>query len=363
MITSIWQRNLKLEIFGASHAAAIGMHLTGIPAGVTLDFNDLQQFLIRRAPGRNVWSTTRVEPDMPEFIAGLNGVVTDGSVITAVIKNQDFRSRDYQNLKTVPRPGHADYPAAIKYHGQLDLSGGGPFSGRMTAPLCIAGAIAKQILAAKGIFVGAHIKTIGSITSAGFCPVNLSKDQLLTVAKKAFPVVNDEIGIRMQALIAAVQTTGDSVGGAVECAVVGLPVGLGGPLFDGLESRMTALIFGIPGVRGVEFGAGFAVTTMSGSQNNDEYYFVNKTVMTKTNHHGGVLGGMTTGMPLVFNVALKPTSSIAKPQNSVDLATGQATVLAINGRHDPCFVPRVVPCVEAAAAICVLDLLLEAGVV
>jgi len=359
---STWKNKLSLTIFGESHGPEIGMTLAGLPADLTIDFNDLQQFLDRRAPGRNAWSTTRVEPDIPEFIAGLDGEVTDGSVITAVIKNQDIRSSNYANTKTVPRPGHADFPAYVKYDGKLSMAGGGPFSGRMTAPLCIAGGIARQVLAEKNILIGAHITSIGGIFAQGFCPVNIEKNQIAAVAKKDFPVVDDEIGEAMKSLIVEARADGDSVGGEIECAVVGLPIGLGGALFDGLESRMAALVFGIPGVRGIEFGAGFGAAMMFGSEHNDEYYFDNEKVVTNKNDHGGVLGGMTTGMPLMFNVAIKPTSSISKPQNSVDLTTGETVILAIEGRHDPCIVPRAVSCVEAAAAICVLDLLLEAEV-
>ena len=357
---STWKNKLSLSIFGASHEPEIGMTLEGLPAGFEIDFNELQQFLDRRAPGKNDWSTTRVEADIPEFLSGLDGAVTEGSVVKAVIKNKDVRSNHYDNLKTVPRPGHADYPAYVKYGGGMNMAGGGPFSGRMTAPLCIAGGIARQVLAEKNIFIGAHIASIGGIFAQGFCPLNVEKDQFETVAKKDFPVIDDEIGADMQALIAEVRADGDSVGGMIECAVIGLPVGLGGALFDGLESRMAALIFGIPGVRGIEFGAGFGAAMMLGSEHNDEYCFDNEKVVTTKNDHGGVLGGMATGMPLMFNVAIKPTSSIAKPQTSVDLVTGETVALEIAGRHDPCIVPRAVPVVEAAAAICVLDLLLEA---
>lgn len=358
-MSSTWNGDkLSLTILGVSHGSEIGMTLEGLPAGFAIDFNDLQQFLARRSPSKHVWSTTRIEPDIPEFLSGLDGAKTDGTIIKAIIKNTDVRSSNYENTKTVPRPGHADFPAYVKYNGQLNMAGGGPFSGRLTASLCVAGGIACQILASKGIFVGAHISWIGGIFDEEFCPVTIKKDLLAAVAKKDFPVVDDEVGEVMKSLITEVRVDGDSIGGEIECAVVGLPVGLGGALFDGLESRMASLVFGIPGVKGIEFGTGFDVVTMRGSENNDEYCFDNGRVVTKTNRSGGVLGGMTTGMPLMFNVAIKPTSSIAKPQNSVDLVTGELVVLEIEGRHDPCIVPRAVPCVEAVAAICVLDLLL-----
>jgi len=360
-MASIWKNKLALSIFGQSHAAAIGMTLDGLPAGIEIDKDNLQQFLNRRAPGKNPWSTSRKEDDIPEFLTGLVGDKTCGAPLTAMIYNKNTKSADYDNIKKIPRPGHADFPAHIKFGGFQDVAGGGHFSGRLTAPLCIAGGIALQILAKKGIHIGAHIASIGGIHDEVFDAVNISKSQLQTVTEKEFPVIDNHTGIAMKQVVETAKKNSDSVGGVIECAIVGLPVGLGSPMFDGMENRLSALIFAIPAIKGIEFGAGFDVASMTGSENNDDYYVEDGTVKTRTNHHGGILGGLTTGMPLIFKVAVKPTSSIAKKQNSIDLTSGKNAELEIHGRHDPCIVPRAVPCVEAAAAICILDMLLEEG--
>jgi len=358
---STWKNKLSLSIFGQSHAPAIGMTLDGLPAGIEINQDKLQQFLNRRAPGRNPWSTTRKEDDIPEFLTGLVNGKTRGAPLTAVIYNQNTKSSDYDNIKKIPRPGHADYPAHVKYGGFQDVAGGGHFSGRLTAPLCIAGGIALQILEKKGIYIGAHIASIGGVHDEKFDLVNIGKELLQDVAEKEFPVVDDGAGSAMKDVVEAARKNLDSVGGVVECAIVGLPVGLGAPMFDGMENRLSALMFAIPAIKGIEFGAGFDVAAMSGSENNDEYYDEDGVVKTRTNHHGGILGGLTTGMPLTFKVAIKPTSSIARKQNSIDLTSGERVELEIQGRHDPCIVPRAVPCVEAVAAICILDVLLEEG--
>lgn len=342
--------NLRLTIFGQSHSPAIGMTLEGIPAGFTLNREELARFLRRRAPGRNAWSTPRKEADEPEFLCGLVGDTTCGTPLTAIIRNTNTRSEDYELLKRVPRPGHADYTAEIKYGGFQDASGGGHFSGRLTAPLCVAGGICAQYLAQHGISVLAHIRSIGEIQDEG--------DPLTSVADKDFPALSDEKGERMKTLIAEVRAEGDSVGGVVECAVTGLPAGLGDPIFGGMENRISALVFGIPAVRGVEFGDGFEAAKLRGSQHNDGYRMKDGRVTPVSNHAGGILGGITNGMPLIFRAAFKPTPSIARTQQSVDLRTGENRELNVPGRHDPCIVPRAVPCVEAAAAIAVTDALL-----
>ena len=370
-MNSTYGENLKLTIFGASHDPEIGMTLEGIPAGESFDPDALRRFLLRRAPGRSAYSTSRKEPDVPEFYSGLTGNVTDGSKITAVIKNTNTRSRDYEELKYVPRPGHADYTASVKYFGTLDMAGGGPFSGRMTAPLCIAGGILKQLLEKQGIYIAARIASIAGIKDAGsieralcgrdgsegasFCDAALVK----ALAEKEFPVLQDARGEKMKEAILKAKEEGDSVGGIVECAVFGLPGGLGGPLFDGMEGQIAKIVFGIPAVKGIEFGAGFAAAEMKGSENNDPFTLTEGAVRTRTNHSGGILGGITDGMPLVFRAAFKPTPSIAKEQQSIDLRTMKETPLKIRGRHDPCIVQRAVPVVEAAAAVAVYDALLE----
>lgn len=347
---SQYGEHLHLTIFGQSHAPAIGMTLEGLPAGEAIDMAALQAFLNRRAPGRNEWSTPRKEADAPEFLSGLVENVTCGAPLTAIIRNTNTRSGDYANLASVPRPGHADYTAYVKYGGHADFAGGGAFSGRLTAPLCIAGGICLQLLKKQGIEVISRIAAIGQVTDSS--PLTAS------TADKPFPVVDDAAGEAMQAAIAAAKAGGDSVGGIVECAVLGLPVGLGGPLFDGMEGRIARIIFGIPAVKGIEFGAGFASAGLRGSENNDPFTLEDWQMKTLTNHCGGILGGITDGMPLTFRAAFKPTPSIAKEQQSVNLKTLSPEALRVVGRHDPCIVPRAVPCVEAAAAIAVYDALL-----
>lgn len=347
---SQYGEHLHLTIFGQSHAPAIGMTLEGLPAGEAIDMEALQGFLIRRAPGQNEWSTPRKEADVPEFLSGLVGNVTCGAPLTAIIRNTNTRSGDYAGLSVVPRPGHADFTAAVKYGGHADFAGGGAFSGRLTAPLCIAGGICLQLLRRRGITVISRIAAIGGVTDTA--PLTAS------TAGKPFPVVEDAAGEAIRAAIAAAKAEGDSVGGIIECAVLGLPVGLGGPLFDGMEGKIASIIFGIPAVKGIEFGAGFAAAALRGSENNDAFTVENGTVKTVTNHCGGILGGITNGMPLTFRTAFKPTPSIAKEQQSVNLTSLTPETLRVQGRHDPCIVPRAVPCVEAAAAVAVYDALL-----
>ena len=342
---------LRLSVFGQSHAEAVGMTLEGLPAGVTVDLEALQSFLNRRAPGRNDWSTSRREEDYPEFLCGLKDGKTCGAPLTAIIRNRNTRSSDYEQLRFLPRPGHADYTAQLRYGGFQDVAGGGHFSGRLTAPLCIAGGILLQMLEAKGIRVEARIRAIAGIRDDS--PFTES------VAEKACPTVSDEAGEQMKAAIHAARAEGDSVGGIVECVIRGVPGGLGSPMFDGVENRIAQLAFAIPAVKGIEFGSGFQVASMRGSENNDPYTVEDGSVATCTNHAGGILGGITTGMPIVFRVAVKPTPSIASPQQTVNLDTMQPETLRITGRHDPCSVPRAVPVVEAVAAIAVADLILE----
>ncbi len=343
--------NLRLTIFGQSHSPAIGMTLEGLPAGLEIDMDALNAFLARRAPGRNAWSTPRKEADAPEFLSGLFQGRTCGTPLTAMIRNGDTRSKDYAALKDVPRPGHADYTAEIRYRGFQDYTGGGHFSGRLTAPLCIAGGICLQLLAKRGIEIRARIQSIGTITddSAFDAPVS----------GKDFPVVDDAKAQAMQNLIAERKALGDSVGGVVECMALGLPAGLGDPMFGGMENRIANLVFGIPAVKGVEFGLGFASARLFGSQNNDPFRMEDGRVVTETNNAGGILGGITTGMPLIFRAAFKPTPSIAMPQKSVSLSKMENADLSVPGRHDPCIVPRAVPVVEAAAAVAIADAMLK----
>ena len=326
-MSSTYGENLHLTIFGQSHSPAIGVTVEGIPAGEKVDLDELQRFLNRRAPGKNVWSTPRKEADAPEILSGLVNGYTCGAPLTAIIRNTNTRSQDYANLAVTPRPGHADYTAEVKYGGYQDRAGGGHFSGRLTAPLCIAGGICLQILAREGITLVSRIASIAGISDEGELTGSL--------VGKEFPVVSDARGEEMREAIAAAREAGDSVGGVIECAVFGAPAGLGDPMFGGMENRIAAAVFGIPAVKGIEFGAG--------------------KIITETNHCGGILGGITNGMPIVFRAAFKPTPSIAREQQSVNLQTMVPEKMAVTGRHDPCIVPRAVPCVEAAAAIAVYD--------
>ena len=347
--TFIGQR-LRLSVFGQSHSEAIGMTLDGLPAGLKVDADELQAFLNRRAPGQNDWSTPRKEEDKPEFICGLRDGFTCGAPMTAIIYNNNTRPKDYSQLKITPRPGHADYTAEVKYRGFQDYSGGGHFSGRLTAPLCIAGGILKQALKEDGITVDARIAAIAGIRDES--PFTAS------VADKPFPVVDDRIGEQMREAIRIARAEGDSVGGVIECVVHGLPVGIGEPMFGGIENQIARTVFAVPAVKGIEFGAGFAAASMRGSENNDLFTVRDGKIETLTNNAGGILGGIADGMPIVFRVAIKPTPSIAKTQQSVNLQTMQTEDLSITGRHDPCIVPRAVPVIEAAAALAITDLIL-----
>lgn len=349
-MSSTYGEHLKLSIFGQSHAPAIGMTLDGVPAGQAIDLDELQRFLDRRAPGRAEYATPRKEADRPEFLSGLVGNVTCGAPLAAIIRNTNTRSGDYSNLAVVPRPGHADYTAAVKYGGAQDAAGGGHFSGRLTAPLCIAGGVCLQLLRREGIEIISRIAAIAGVEDLG--------ELTASTAEKKFPVVDDAQGTKMREAIAAAKAEGDSVGGIIEVAAFGLPVGLGDPMFGGMENRIAAIVFGIPAVKGVEFGEGFGAARLRGSENNDGFCVRDGKIGTITNHCGGILGGITNGMPLRFRAAVKPTPSIFRPQRSVNLETMEETTLQIQGRHDPCIVPRAVPVMEAAAAIAIYDALL-----
>lgn len=350
-MSSTYGEILKLSIFGQSHGAAIGMTLDGIPAGLPVDLCALQAFLNRRAPGRNDYSTPRREADQPEFLSGITNDHTCGAPLAAIIRNGNTRSSDYEDLKDHPRPGHADYTAQIKYKGFQDIAGGGHFSGRLTAPLCIAGGLCKQWLEAMGIRIAAHLLCVGDIYDKSFDPIIPQ----INAVREGFPVISIDAGEKMHALITQVRTEGDSIGGIIECAITGLPAGLGDPMFGGMESRIAQIVYGIPAVKAVEFGAGSAVAHMRGSQCNDPFVMQDGQIRTKTNAAGGILGGITNAMPLIFRAAVKPTPSIAIGQKTVSLSNMQAHDLEIKGRHDPCIVPRAVPVVEAAAAIAVYD--------
>lgn len=356
-MSSTYGEHLKLSIFGQSHGDAVGMTLEGIPAGLPVDSLKLQSFLDRRAPGRSDYSTPRKEPDVPEFQSGIVNGFTSGAPIRAIIRNTNTKTSDYEALKNCPRPGHADYTAHIKFGGSVNMAGGGQFSGRMTAPMCIAGGLCKQWLEAKGVCIGAHIAAIGGIADE---PVFLDwVNPDLKEIHHDFPVLNKDAGEKMLEAIRNARSQGDSLGGLIECVITGLPAGIGDALFGGMESRIAQIVYGIPAVKGLEFGSGFVGSYLRGSENNDAFTVVDGTIRTVTNNAGGILGGITTGMPLVFQVAVKPTPSIAKEQNTVDLSTMENVKIQISGRHDPCIVPRAVPVIEAAAAIAIYDAILS----
>lgn len=354
-MSNIQGEKLKLSIFGQSHGKAIGMTLDGVPAGLPVDLIKLQEFLNRRAPGQHDYDTPRKEEDIPDFLSGITNGYTNGSAITAVIYNHNTRSGDYDNLKNCPRPGHADYTAQIKYGGYQDAAGGGHFSGRLTAPLCIAGGLCKQWLEARNIQIGAHILSIAGIADEPLFLDWVNPD--FQMIQKDFPVINPDAGKRMITAISEAKQDGDSVGGIIECIISGVPAGLGGPLFAGVEGKLAQIIYGIPAVKGIDFGSGFTGSYMRGSENNDSFTIQDGKIVTKTNYAGGILGGITTGMPIVFQAAIKPTPSISKLQQTVNLQTMEEVPLQVKGRHDPCIVPRAVPVIEAAAAICIYDLL------
>lgn len=357
-MSSMWGNKLKVSIFGQSHGEAIGVVADGLPPGEEIDLEKLQVFLDRRAPGRNAFSSPRKERDVPRILSGLLQGRTCGAPLCAVLENGDTRSEDYSAMGALPRPSHADYPAYVRYGGHNDPRGGGHFSGRLTAPLCVAGGIALQILQRRGVFIGAHAQAIGGVEDRSFDPVGLSPQELCLPAQRSLPVLEETAGEAMERAIQEAADEKDSVGGIVECGVLGLPAGMGDPMFDGVENRLAAALFGIPALRGVEFGAGFAAAQMRGSQHNDPYIVKDGAICTATNRHGGVIGGITTGMPVIFRAAFKPTASIGKEQQTVDVGAMAQASLRIGGRHDPCVVPRAVPCVEAVAALVFLDFLL-----
>lgn len=357
-MSSVLGNKIKLSVFGESHGEAIGCVIDGLPSGIKLDFDEIKREMARRAPGNDKTATTRKESDMPHILSGVLNDITTGAPLAMMIENTNTRSGDYGNLMSVPRPSHSDYPAYIKYNGNNDVRGGGHFSGRLTAPIVFAGAVAKQILKAKGVAIGAHISRIGSVSDDGFNKNNITESELDAVSHKKFAVINDKKETEMRSAVESARMNGDSIGGVIECAAIGLPVGLGGNIFDTVESRLSSALFGVPAVKGVQFGAGFDFAEMLGSEANDGYEIKNGRVALLSNNNGGVLGGMTSGAPVVFSVVLKPTPSISLPQKSVNLQTMENETLVVKGRHDPCIVPRAVPVIEGITAFVLLDLMM-----
>lgn len=353
--------NLKLYIEGGSHDEKIEMYLEGFPSGLKIDTDALAFFMRRRAPGNDGCSTKRREADSPEFLAGIKDGATDGNTIHAVIFNNDPHSQDYEGVNDIPRPSHADYAAIMKYGSEVDLRGGGHFSGRLTAMLCVAGALCKQYLSERGVEVFAHALAVGGVRDTAFDLAAVGNKERELLCGRDFPVLDEEAGKLMKEKIINAARRGDSVGGVVECAATGLTAGLGEHMFAGVEGRISSAVFAIPAVKGIEFGLGFGSSELFGSQNNDSFFTDGKVIRTSTNNCGGILGGMTDGMPLVFRAAFKPTPSISIEQSSVSLSRMKNVRMSIRGRHDPCVVVRAVPVVEAAAAIALCDIMLDGG--
>lgn len=350
---------IKISIFGQSHAEAIGVTIDGLESGFEIDMQKLSAFLERRAPGRNEFSTKRAEGDNVRFLSGIVDGKTCGAPVCAVIFNNDTHSSDYSELREKMRPSHADYPANVRFGNSYDVRGGGQFSGRLTAPLCVAGGILIQMLERKNVYIGAHISSVGNVCDDCYDSTSFDKDYLLSAGKKPFPTLSDTAQSEMKELILKAKNDGNSVGGTIECMAIGVHAGIGEPMFCGIENVISQSIFAVPAVKGIEFGSGFCGSTLFGSENNDEYYYdENKSIKTKTNNSGGICAGMATGMPIVFKVAIKPTPSISKEQNTVNIKTGTNEVLKIRGRHDPCIVQRAVPCIESACAIALAQFLL-----
>ena len=360
-MSSFWTNHLYLSVFGESHGVAVGATIDQLPPGQLISVEDVEAFMKRRAPGHFPWATKRKEADIPEIISGFFQSRTTGTPLTALIRNSDKRSQDYKNLWDHPRPGHADYSGDIRYRGANDRRGGGHFSGRVTAGICFAGAVCKQILEHQGIEIYAHIHTIADIPDAEVDLVAPPVEALREVQAKDFPVLDDAQGEKMIAAVSDARDSGDSVGGYVECFVLGMPPGVGDPMFGGLEPRLASFVYAIPAVKSLSFGDAPAIFSRRGSENNDSPQYKDGRITWLSNHNGGADGGISNGQPLVFRTGFKPASSISLPQPGIRRSTQTNEILEIKGRHDPCIVPRAVPVVEAAAAIVILDSLLSSG--
>ncbi len=359
-MSGIYGMNIKMAIYGESHGASIGLVIDGVPPGLQLDLEQIEKEMARRAPGKNQLSTQRKESDSFAIQSGFFEGYTTGTPLCVVIKNSDQHSKDYSILKDKMRPGHADYAGFVRYQGFNDYRGGGHFSGRLTAPLVFIGAVAKQALAQAGILVGAHILQIADIKEENFNPLGIEDKKIAELAGKDFAVMDDAIGEKMQAKILEAKADLNSVGGVIEAMVTNVPAGLGAPYFDSVESRLSHALFSVPAVKGVEFGDGFGISEMTGADANDQLHYEEGKVVAETNHNGGITGGITNGMPVIFRVAIKPTPSISREQKTISLQEKCDTTLTIVGRHDPCIVQRAVPVIEAVTAWTMWDLLLEA---
>lgn len=347
---------VKVTVFGESHASAIGVTVDGLPAGIPVNEAYIQSLLDLRAPGKSDTATRRKEPDKAEFLSGVKDGYTCGGSVAAIIRNTDTRSGDYASLEGKPRPSHADYPAMVKYGNAIDCRGGGQFSGRLTAPLVIAGGIVLPLLEQKGIRIAAHIASVGNVSDTAFDTLDDQPELMQKLNAMPFAVIDENAGESMRSCIRAAAAEGDSVGGTIECKVTGLPVGTGSPMFDGIENTISRAVFAVPAVKGIEFGVGFDGVTLRGSAYNDAYYYdKNGNVRTRTNHAGGICGGMATGMPVIFRVCVKPTPSISREQDTVDMNAHENSKIIIHGRHDPCIVPRAVSVIRAVTALALYE--------
>lgn len=355
----MWGNKIKIALFGESHGKAVGVTLEGLPSGFEIDVEELRLSMDRRKPKSDDFSTKRNETDEFTILSGVFNGKTTGSPLCAIINNYDVKSYAYQKIENTPRPGHADYTTYVKYNGFADIRGGGHLSGRLTAPLVLAGGICKQILKSKGVHICSHIYSIDNIYDTPLDKCNFDNQTYDKLRNSSFPVLNDEAERKMKRAISCIKKYGDSIGGIVECGVYGMPVGIGEPIFEGLESVISSIIFSIPAVKGVEFGAGFEVSNLRGSENNDEFYYSDDSVKTKTNNCGGILGGISNGMPVILKVAIKPTPSIAIEQNTVNLLTKENCKINISGRHDACIVPRACEAIECACAVAILDMIMR----
>ena len=351
-------KDIKVQIFGESHGPYIGAVLDGVPSNYIIDEEKIAVQMSRRAPGKDKASTQRKESDKVEIVSGIYEGKTTGMPICGLIKNSDQHSTDYSDLLDTPRPSHADFVAITKYEN-FDIRGSGHFSGRLTAPITFAGALLRQILDTKGITVGGHILSVSEVYDERFNKENVSKELLQRLNTSSFSVIDESKEELMRKEIESARLDCDSVGGSVEIAVTGLPVGIGEPMCRGLESVISAALFSVPAVKGVSFGAGFDFCKMRGSKANDTYYYESDKIKVKGNLNGGILGGISTSMPLIITVALKPTPSISKEQDTVNLKTHKNTTLKIKGRHDPCIVQRAVAPLESAVIIALADLMKE----
>ena len=351
--------NLKIEINGASHAESIDVTVWGIPQGIKIDLDELQEYVDRRKARKTIYSTKRLEEDKINVLSGIENGVTTGDAIKCVVYNLDPHSSDYTKLQDTPRPSHADYVAKVKYNGKEDMRGGGRFSGRMTLTICILGGIAKQILKKHNIQVEGYVQSIANINSTSYKDRDIKAEEIQAL-DNSFRVIDLDKKELMLEKIQQAAANKDSVGGVVEAIAYNLPVGLGGPLFESMEGKISYAMFAVPAVKGIEFGSGFDISKMTGSTANDCFYYdENKNVKTYTNNNGGINGGITNGMPLTIRVALKPTPSIAQEQKTIDMATKTNTTIQIKGRHDSCIVPRAVVCVESVLALCILDSIIK----